>query len=503
MTRLQLIIPLILWVAWLNNAAAAHGWQLTGPATGAAIYFAALLLIVLRVRLISRRAMRRHPASASTAIGRVHQIVFAVRWLVLGLHAFALFYLGFGRFVIRWMPPITDSIETLAAFASLMPVAATWLGLVWAQYPLDRAVREKNAMYSFEFGEPIYPIPSFTQHILAAFRLQILFTLVPVLAIGLVRDVAGLILNHYGSATGGTADAVMTLTATGGVFLLSPELLRRVLPTQPLPSSELRERLEALCDRLHLRYREILLWRTHHTLDNAAVMGIVPQVRYILLSDLLISTMTQEQIEAVFAHEAGHVKHRHMTWYLIFFVTLVLALGTTGGAIERWPAMSGVLASVDIETLTTVIGILSFFVLFGALSRNMERQADVFAARTMSIQPMAAGPIGAGNTNAVGRDGVAMFCSALAKVACVNNIPLDGGSIAFGQSWPRQLYTRLVNHSANWLHGSIRSRLDYLQTLIDAPDRLARFDRKMILVRTALLAALAITVAWTINSSSR
>ena len=42
----------------------------------------------------------------------------------------------------------------------------------------------------------------------------------------------------------------------------------------------------------------------------------LPHVRYILLSDLLLERMDDEQIEAVFAHEVGHVVHRHMAWYV-------------------------------------------------------------------------------------------------------------------------------------------------------------------------------------------
>ena len=77
----------------------------------------------------------------------------------------------------------------------------------------------------------------------------------------------------------------------------------------------------ALCRRVGMRYRDILLWRTQNNMGNAAVMGLVPQVRYILLSDLLLETMTESQIEAVFAHELGHIVHRHMAWYIVFFGT--------------------------------------------------------------------------------------------------------------------------------------------------------------------------------------
>ena len=107
-------------------------------------------------------------------------------------------------------------------------------------------MREQNALYAFEFGEPVYPIPTFRQQILAAFRLQILFTLLPVLLIGLIRDVAYVVLQHFGRSGSGLLDLLLTLGAMALIFILSPELLRRVLPTHRLPVSELRDRLEEI-----------------------------------------------------------------------------------------------------------------------------------------------------------------------------------------------------------------------------------------------------------------
>ena len=75
---------------------------------------------------------------------------------------------------------------------------------------------------------------------------------------------------------------------------------------------------------------EILLWQTNNNMGNAAVMGVVPQVRYILLSDLLLQTMTDRQIEAVFAHEAGHVVHRHIAWYGVFVVITMIVMMMLG-----------------------------------------------------------------------------------------------------------------------------------------------------------------------------
>src|SRR6185312_5614392 len=148
------------------------------------------------------------------------------------------------------------------------------------------------------------------------------------------------------------------LLAAAAIFLLAPAILRRVLHTEPLANSPLRRRLEALCRRTGVTYREILLWRTGNNVGNAAVMGFVPRFRYILLSDLLLETMTDEQIEAVFAHELGHIVHRHMAWLVVFIVVLMLFNLGGGAWVARWMAEAGVSSEA---AQGTVIGLAYLF----------------------------------------------------------------------------------------------------------------------------------------------
>ena len=102
-------------------------------------------------------------------------------------------------------------------------------------------------------------------------------------------------------------------------------------------------------------------------------------MRYILLSDVLIETMTDDQIEAVFAHEVGHVVHRHMVWFVIFFGVLFSGVCCVEKLVEnaRWFNENAmVIGSLVCWTAVFWLGL-------GFLSRRFERQADVFAARTI------------------------------------------------------------------------------------------------------------------------
>ena len=116
------------------------------------------------------------------------------------------------------------------------------------------------------------------------------------------------------------------------------------------------------------------------------------------------------------------------------------------------------------------------------LSRCFERQADVFAARTMEreLADEARGPASHRlRHQAIRRRTLAseahLFASALHRVAVVNNIPVRAN---------------------NFSHGSIAQRMMYLRELQTDPANTQQFDRFMRIVYRCLIAALIISLAW-------
>jgi len=130
-------------------------------------------------------------------------------------------------------------------------------------------------------------------------------------------------------------------------LMLMPLLLRVLLGLKPLPPGPLRDRLEATAQRLGFRYSNILVWNTRHLMANALVTGFIPWVRYIVLTDRLIDELTPEEIEAVFGHEVGHIKHHHLVFYLVFFLTSFLLLSF------YWNLFKGWVRQEDIKTWLT------------------------------------------------------------------------------------------------------------------------------------------------------
>ncbi|MDB5325459.1 MAG: heat shock protein HtpX [Phycisphaerales bacterium] len=484
MARLQLIFPLLFWAIWRGTSDHAD-WQPVGPGIGLAIYLGGLAALVSVVFYAARLTMRRTSYDRPAAVPRFHRALFFARWMILLLHAFALWSLSYGEAVLR----VADGgshLESLPAFISIIPVLLAWTGLIWAQYPLDRAVREQNALWAVEMGEPVRLPPTLLAYVAHGVRSQVLFTLTPLVAIAFVRDGLAYGADRSGWVSPANVDLVVTVISVAVVFSLSPELLRRVLPTEPLAPSAVRDRLEVLSRRLKLGVREILLWHTHHAMGNAAVMGVLPGVRYVLISDLLLETMTPDQLEAVFAHEAGHVKHRHIPWYIFYWLLITVLIWLASSFATGWPAALRYADGETIDVVVNIVGILAGFVLFGLLSRGFERQADLFAARQLTHTATADAPA---------RDGTQIFNSALGLVARLNNLPLDHRSLTAGRPLMGRIMCRIMHHAATWLHGSIRSRMNHLTKLANDPDEARWFDTVMLSVRWALAVALAVSLS--------
>lgn len=490
MARLQLLIPLIIWATWLAYRTPA----LVPWAWGAAIYGLSLALVVVGMRRMARRAMNRTTIRSVRATAVFHQIMFTARWLVIVIHAVALFVLGWGEVVLATGVTSHGAWESLGALLSIVPVALAWIGLAWAQYPLERAVREQNVLSAFNLGEAYFDPPTIGQYVANATRLQVFSLLAPVACAILLRDLLLVIAHTRGVDRTNESEALSMLASAMVIFLVGPEILRAVLPVRRLPDGPLRTRLEAMCERLGMSYRQILLWDTHHTLCNAMVMGLIPQFRYILLSDLLIRTMDERQIEAVFAHEAGHVKHRHLTWFVVFAIVFLLWLDEAHSLLTSALDDSRFFQHLPVEAIMACVGVTGFFVIFGLLSRSFERQADLFAARNV---------IAPGDEVRVDPEGVAVFNSALQQVAQINNMPIDAEPFVARGGWFRRWFGALAHHAANWRHGSIRARMEYLQSLPANPRRTEQFDRRMTVLRIALLIALCSTAGWVITSLAR
>jgi STE24 endopeptidase len=514
MSRFLLLLVFVLWKA-VGPADAAP----VPPRLGVSVclFLSAYLLIVLAMRLWSQRLVGRlDDQNFHRSVRRFNQAIDGARIVIPVWFGVGMFLLGWPAAVERVLAPIDRwGLDLPGLTLGTLPALLAWMGLWWSQYPADRALREQSLGHRLDLDLPARAVPSLGSYFMINLRIQLLFTIVPVVLVFLVRDVFWLVLHPLAPKwdRDGPVEAALSVPSALAILLVAPEILRRVVPTEPMPAGELRGRLEALCDRHRLGFREILLWNTQGHIANALVMGLHQRVRYILMSDLLLETMTDEQIEAVFAHEIGHVQHRHLRWYLIFFVAMMLFAGGPALAIQQQLQRVGLPGGRGLDLLMLVVGGAGFFALFGYLSRKFERQADVFAARTLQRRLAGAVPaidlttmpastgalatalratprystarigtdserdgLGVLEETSVGPYGAAIFSSALRQVAMINNIPIAARS---------------------WCHGSIAQRIRFLNEISRDPELTRRFDRFMWGLYAAMIIAVVAAGAWT------
>jgi STE24 endopeptidase len=111
------------------------------------------------------------------------------------------------------------------------------------------------------------------------------------------------------------------------MLLLYPRLIAPLFNRfTPLAEGPLKDRIDALAERLHFRTRGIYLMdasrRSEH--GNAYFTGW-GRSRRIVLFDTLVAGLAPEQVAAVLAHEVGHERKRHTLWRLALSILGSLA----------------------------------------------------------------------------------------------------------------------------------------------------------------------------------
>ena len=481
MSRILVLLPVAFWFVW-SDGRTFGGTTDWGSVT---LYLCGLPVLVLLYAYTALRAAR------GTGYGRQARIYSLAKSLtpiaLLAWHGVGLFVLGWGDAVAAVLRG--ETLRDLAlpgAVLATLPVYAAWALVPLAEYPGVVRRREARLLTDLEDGRRVFMPPPLRRYWLFTLRQRMLFALLPLLALMAIRDAATLALAAFDVPVTANVSALLLLGSAVFVVAVSPELLRRILPTRPLRDGPLRDNLEVLCGRVGMGVRDILVWDTDRSMVNAAVVGFLPRLRYVLLSDLMLETMTLTQIEAVFAHELGHVRHRHIQWYVLFLAGITLFFGGPVDAAWRWLGIESLLPAMSENTAVYAASaaVLALILLaFGLLSRCFERQADVFAARTMQAT-LTPGDTRRPTRVAVGPEGAAAFCSSLAQVAQLNFLPLDRPR---RRPTLRTIFAWTIEQFRDFLHGTIRGRMDYLLRLAARPAATRRFDRLIVAVKLAVL----------------
>ncbi len=447
-----------------------------GPLRGAAIALGGFALIVgfhaWRVRLAGRRLDR---TGRTIWVKRADHASLAAKWGVVLWNGVSVGLLGWVGVVRTFVgdPVVIDEV------AALLPAVAAIVGVWASSFVIERRLREARIIGQIDRGEPVHSPPTRAQYVLGQFRLMAAPTLIASLLLVGWAEAIELIRARLESGGAWSAERLdlaagaALLAGSVAVVALLPALWRVIWPTVRLPDGELRTALLRMTKLHGVRVSDLLIWQTGGAIVNGALVGLVPRLRYILLTDALLERLREQEVRAVMAHEVAHAKHRHIPWLIgAILVSVGLSAAAAGLVLGRVPGLE----RGGIELGVIAAAVVSSVLVLGYVSRRFEEQADAFAAQSLALERTA---IENPALVRIGEADAGGMIDALSAVALHNHMPASKFS---------------------YRHGSIVSRQERLTRLVQLGVRALPIDRRVarlkgaILIGGALLALLLVFV---------
>lgn len=179
------------------------------------------------------------------------------------------------------------------------------------------------------------------------------------------------------------------------ILLVMPLALLPMWGAQRMPPGEMQRLMLRACERLGVRVAGLMRWpMSGGRVYNAAVIGMMPRLRYVLFTDDLMRDLPVPQVMAVLGHELGHARHGHLWMYLLFANAGLLLSFLLRGPLAEWllPLFEHGLVALGVGTTpgqaqglaegaaVLLLMAVMWRLAFGVLSRACERQADLAGA---------------------------------------------------------------------------------------------------------------------------
>ncbi len=408
------------------------------------VAFAMPVVTTLTLSILVQGTLRGFDRGRSKHFWRAARLRELAPWLGLVAVAFLLLGSPFVRMLGpgvggRWLIPLISlGIPLLSAIGAL----AAW-------YPMERRMLCATTIRRLDEGAALQPILTRCGFVVARLRMTVLLTLAPIGIPMCIGAMAGEIAERVRPSSGDACMDIATLTSAVLLFALAPLLVGRALGLRVLKPGHLEARLRGLASDAGTALRRIYIWPTGGIVANALVIGVIPGTRAVILTDRLLESLRDDEIDAVVAHELGHIKRNHLLW----FILVIIASFTLGGLLVEpcWSLLVETMPRAWIASSEDLIhlGIAFAFGLwiFGFASRRFEQQADAFAVRLLSTRQ--------GNAAAT-TEAIAAVSGALSRVCDASGAEPS-------------------RHS--WRHGSIQSRIHAVRCLQGVSLDALRIDR--------------------------
>ena len=166
-----------------------------------------------------------------------------------------------------------------------------------------------------------------------------------------------------------------------GLYLVAPRLFNWAWHAEPANDKELEQGIVDISQKAEAPVSGVRIWDTfNEPIPNAAVAGLSKQYRFVYITKYLLDIFSPAQVKAVLAHELAHLRLGHVITYMIFSLDLVfLSVAVKLSAYFHYP--HSFLFSSDMGAFVELgIFLLFFLIIFTAIARKSEYQADKFAS---------------------------------------------------------------------------------------------------------------------------
>lgn len=337
--------------------------------------------------------------------------------------------------------------ELLILLPFILGLVFSWMSF----YRVERALRLTSEWAALE------PIPSLTEFLKEFSRFHVALLLEPLIVFAAIQCA----LQGYDAGWHWSVLVIFGMLSFAAIAWFLPWVWTLAWDTSPMVAGPLRDRLEHVCKHLGLSLSNLLVWHTQNQHAMAMLVGYLPHPRYVIFSDLLLEQLSPDEVSAILAHELGHIRHRHL-WVMLVYTLISLLFWT----VACWMMAKLLQTSSLLDQLLLQAAIFLAMMLYVRLtlcevSRLLEKEADLVGCLSWHQLPA--------------EKGLAIYAGALHRVAQLNGESPD---------------------HVGWLHGSVTSRLEFLQRMIDDPVAADNFLRRMLWLKTGLVAALVSLAIW-------
>lgn len=267
--------------------------------------------------------------------------------------------------------------------------------------------------------------------------------LVPIALLFLSRDILAVL---YPDGLDPLATCLVFLAFLAATFSLYPILLSLTWKTHAVSCPELAVKLREAAREAGLPNETFRVWDTNSTIANAVVVGVIPGLRRVFLSDQLLERFDDDEVVAIYRHELGHLVHHHLHMRIALVLIPLLALGAMA-MLSDGQDLAAEYAANSTRMVVWLTGMMAFLLYVSRVVtrfvRKSEIQADLFAICRKS--------------GAVCLRRAESYCRALLKMGAIS--------------------PELFENSTS-VHPSIKLRIEVIRQVLDQPDRITAFANR-------------------------